>query len=51
MAAAVEAALGEPWEGEGLAGAGHVIAPGMIWSSVLTRLELTLRQLRKGRRT
>jgi lipoate---protein ligase len=40
-----ETLLGEPWQGEGLAGAGYVLAPEMIWKRVLLRLEADLRQL------
>lgn len=39
---AAEALLGEPWQGEGLAGAGVVPAPEMIWNRVLARLEVAL---------
>jgi lipoate-protein ligase A len=39
----VETLLGEPWLGEGLAGAGYVLAPEMIWKRVLVRLEAALR--------
>jgi lipoyl(octanoyl) transferase len=42
---AAETLLGEPWQGEGLAGAGYVLAPEMIWKRVLVRLEATLRGL------
>ena len=40
-----ETLLGEPWQGDGLAGAGYVLAPGMIWKRVLVRLEAALQQL------
>ncbi len=34
-----ETLLGEPWQGDGLAGAGHTLAPEMIWNRVLAGLE------------
>src|SRR5450759_2406329 len=37
--------LGEPWQGDGLAGAGYVLAPEMIWKRVLVRLEAALQHL------
>jgi len=40
-----ETLLGEPWQGEGLAGAGQTIAPEMIWNRVLVSLETSLRAL------
>ena len=40
-----ETLLGEPWQGEGLAGAGYVLAADMIWKRVLVRLEAALRGL------
>ncbi len=42
---ALEALLGEPWQGEGLAGAGVAPAAEMIWNRVLVRLEAALRGL------
>ena len=45
---AVEALVGEPWEGEGLAGAGVVLAPETIWNSTLPRLEAALRRIAAG---
>jgi lipoate-protein ligase A len=39
-----ETLLGEPWQGDGLAGAGYVLAPEMIWKRVLVRLEAALQQ-------
>jgi lipoate-protein ligase A len=45
---AVEALLGESWQGEGLAGAGVSPAPEMVWSRVLVRLEAVLRGLAPG---
>jgi lipoate---protein ligase len=39
-----ETLLGEPWQGEGLAGAGYVLAPEMIWKRVLVLLEAALRR-------
>ena len=38
-----ETLLGEPWQGDGLAGAGHTLAPEMIWNRVLAGLETSLR--------
>jgi lipoate-protein ligase A len=40
-----ETLLGEPWQGEGLAGAGYLLAADMIWKRVLVRLEAALRGL------
>jgi lipoate-protein ligase A len=40
-----ETLLGESWQGEGLAGAGYVLAADMIWKRVLVRLEAALRGL------
>lgn len=40
-----ETLLGEPWQGEGLSGAGYVLAADMIWRRVLVRLEAALRGL------
>ena len=40
-----ETLLGEPWQGDGMAGAGHVLAPEMIWKRVLVRMEAALRRL------
>src|SRR5674536_97249 len=37
--------LGELWQGDGLAGAGYVLAPEMIWKRVLVRLEAALQHL------
>jgi lipoate-protein ligase A len=45
LAQVAETLLGEPWQGEGMAGAGYVLAPEMIWKRVLVRLEAALRQL------
>jgi len=41
---AAEAALGEPWQSDGLAGAGYILAPEMIWKRVLVTLEAALRR-------
>jgi lipoate-protein ligase A len=41
----VEELLGELWRGEGLAGAGYVLAADMIWKRVLVALEAGLRGL------
>jgi lipoate-protein ligase A len=40
-----ETLLGEPWQGEGLSGAGYVLAADMVWKRVLVRLEAALRGL------
>ena len=45
LAQVAETLLGEPWQGDGLAGAGYVLAPDMIWKRVLVRLEAALQQL------
>ena len=45
---AVEALLGAPWEAEGLAGAGVMLAPETIWNSTLPRLEAALRRTAAG---
>jgi len=45
LAQVAETLLGEPWQGDGLAGAGYVLAPEMIWKRVLVRLEAALQQL------
>jgi lipoate-protein ligase A len=45
LAQVAETLLGEPWQGDGLAGAGYVLAPEMIWKRVLVRLEGALQQL------
>ena len=44
LAQVAETLLGEPWQGDGLAGAGYVLAPEMIWKRVLVRLEAALQQ-------
>ena len=44
----VEALLGEPWQGEGLAAAGIVLAPETIWNATLLRLEAALRRAAAG---
>ncbi|MFA4965774.1 MAG: hypothetical protein WC709_09105 [Thermoleophilia bacterium] len=41
----VEALLGEPWQGEGLAGAGHVLVRETLWNGVLRRLEAAFHRL------
>lgn len=43
---AAAALLGEPWVGEGLAGAGYALVRDTLWKSVLLRLEHTLRAAR-----
>jgi lipoyl(octanoyl) transferase len=45
---AVEALVGEPWESEGLAGAGVVLAPETIWNTTLRKLEAALRRVAAG---
>jgi lipoate-protein ligase A len=40
-----ETLLGEPWQGEGLAGAGYLLAGDLIWKRVLVALEARLRGL------
>ncbi len=45
---AVEALLGEAWQGEGLAGAGVALAPETIWNATLPRLEAALRRTAAG---
>src|SRR5450756_1771280 len=45
LAQVAETLLGEPWQGDGLAGVGYVLAPEMIWKRVLVRLEAALQQL------
>jgi len=42
---AVEALVGEPWESEGLAGSGVMLAPETIWHTTLRKLEAALRRL------
>jgi len=42
----VEALLGDPWQGEGLAGAGQVLVRDTLWNGVLARLEAGLKRLR-----
>ena len=42
---AVEALVGEPWESEGLAASGVVLAPETIWNTTLRKLEAALRRL------
>lgn len=45
-----EALLGEPWQGEGLAGAGYLIDGEMLWRRVLSRLDAGIRLLQRGAR-
>ncbi len=42
---AAEVLLGEPWSGEGLAGAGYSLVRETVWRSVLAHLEANLRAL------
>jgi lipoate-protein ligase A len=44
----VEALTGEPWQGEGLAGAGVVLAPATIWRRALALLDRELRGISCG---
>jgi hypothetical protein len=44
----VEDLVGEPWQGEGLAAAGVVLAPETIWNATLLRLEAALRRAAAG---
>lgn len=48
LVAVAEALLGEPWQGEGLAGSGTVLAPETIWNATLRRLEAALRLVAAG---
>jgi lipoate---protein ligase len=43
-----ETLLGEPWQGEGLAGAGYMVDAEMLWRRVLARLDAGVRLLRRG---
>lgn len=43
-----ETLLGEPWQGEGLAGAGYIIDGDMLWRRVLARLDAGVRLLQRG---
>ncbi len=45
-----ETLLGEPWQGEGLAGAGYMVDGEMLWRRVLARLDAGIRMLRRGAR-
>jgi lipoate-protein ligase A len=45
-----ETLLGEPWQGEGLAGAGYIIDAEMLWRRALARLDAGVRLLRRGAR-
>jgi lipoate-protein ligase A len=45
---ASETLLGEPWEADGLAGAGVTLAPATIWNSMLPHLEAALRRTAAG---
>ena len=44
LAAAASRLCGEPWQGDGLAGAGVVLARDMLWNTVLSRLDDGLRR-------
>lgn len=48
LTAVAETLLGEPWQGEGLAGAGHVVDGEMVWKRVLARLDAGVRLLSAG---
>lgn len=43
LVAAASRLCGEPWQGDGLAGAGVVLAPEMLWNAVLVRIEVGLK--------
>lgn len=43
---AAEILLGEPWEGDGLAGGGYSVVRDTLWRGVLARLEAGLRAVR-----
>lgn len=45
---AVEALLGEPWQGEGLAAAGVTVAEATLWNATLPRLEAGLSRAAEG---
>ena len=45
-----EALLGEPWQGEGLAGAGLIVDAEMVWRRALVRLDAGVRLLQRGGR-
>ena len=44
LVAAASRLCGEPWQGDGLAGAGVVLARETLWTAVLTRLDAGLRR-------
>jgi len=43
-----ETLLGEPWQGDGLAGAGFVVDGEMLWRRVVARLDAGVRLLQRG---
>jgi lipoate-protein ligase A len=43
-----ETLLGEPWQGEGLAGAGFMVDGEMLWRRAVARLDAGVRLLRQG---
>lgn len=43
-----ETLLGEPWQGEGLAGAGFMVDAEMLWRRALARLDAGVRLLQRG---
>jgi lipoate-protein ligase A len=43
-----ETLLGEPWQGEGLAGAGFLVDGEMLWRRALARLDAGVRLLQRG---
>jgi len=49
LAAAAARLCSEPWQGEGLAGAGYQLVPETLWHTVLARLEAGLRRLAASR--
>ena len=50
LVAAAARLCGEPWQGEGLAGAGYLLPEKMLWNAFLRRLETGLRLLAPTRR-
>jgi lipoate-protein ligase A len=48
LVATVEALVGEPWQGDGLAGAGVTLVPETIWNTALRKLEAALRRTAAG---
>ena len=48
LTAVAETLLGDPWQGEGLAGAGYVLDGETLWGRVLARLDAGVRLLAAG---